>query len=150
MNAEASAVITFCTWSGWKGYGNKLKSSMKLKRHLPKAPFPPSKPIRNDHYYVNHAGDLVYNGKSPLDTVASIGQAVTEKSKRNSHAFQTARKQKRWAIIRQMMAEGASCKEMAEETGYTYESVRTAIKKMREAGEILPELKKGPKPKCKK
>lgn len=123
---------------------------MKLKRHLPKSPFPPTKPVRNDHCYINHAGELVYNGKSPLDTVTSIGQAVTEQSKRNSHAFQTARKQKRWAIIRQMMAEGASCKEMAEETGYTYESVRTAIKKMREAGEILPELKKGPKPKCKK
>ena len=53
---------------------------MKIKRHLPCAPFPPSKPKRNDHYYVNHAGELVYNGRSPLDTVASIGQAVTEQS----------------------------------------------------------------------
>ena len=121
---------------------------MRIKRHLPKAPFPPSKPIRNDHYYVNHAGELVYNGRSPLDTVASIGQAVTEQSKRNSHAYQTARKAKRYAIIRQMAKEGASYAEMAEETGYTLESVRTAIKRMREAGEDIPELKRGPK--CKK
>ena len=83
---------------------------MRIKRHLPKAPFPPSKPIRNDHYYVNHAGELVYNGRSPLDTVASIGQAVTEQSKRNSHAYQTARKLKRWAIIRQMAKEGQAIK----------------------------------------
>jgi len=122
---------------------------MKLKRHLPCAPFAPTKPVKT-HTHVNHGGDITYYGKSSLDNVTHIGQAVTEQSKRNSHAYQTARKQKRWAIIRQMMAEGASCKEMAEETGYTYESVRTAIKKMREAGEILPELKKGPKPKCKK
>ena len=45
---------------------------MKIKRHLPCAPFPPSKPIRNVHYYVNHAGELVYNGRSPLDNVAHI------------------------------------------------------------------------------
>ena len=123
-------------------------STMRIKRHLPKAPFPPSKPIRNDHYYVNHAGELVYNGKSPLDNVANIGQAVTEQSKRNSHAYQTARKAKRYAIIRQMAKEGASYQEMAEETGYTLESVRTALKQMREAGEDIPELKRGPK--CKK
>ena len=123
-------------------------STMRIKRHLPKAPFPPSKPIRNDHYYVNHAGELVYNGRSPLDTVASIGQAVTEQSKRNSHAFQTSRKARRYAIIRQMAKEGASYQEMAEETGYTLESVRTALKQMREAGEDIPELKRGPK--CKK
>ena len=121
---------------------------MKIKRHLPCAPFPPSKPIRNDHYYVNHAGELVYNGKSPLDNVAHIGQAVTEQSKRNSHAYQTARKAKRYAIIRQMAKEGASYQEMAEETGYTLESVRTALKRMREAGEDMPELKRGPK--CRK
>lgn len=121
---------------------------MKIKRHLPCAPFPPSKPKRNDHCYVNHAGELVYNGKSPLDNVAHIGQAVTEQSKRNSHAFQTSRKAKRYAIIRQMAKEGASYQEMAEETGYTLESVRTALKQMREAGEDIPELKRGPK--CKK
>ena len=147
-NAEEYAVITSCIWSGWKGYRNKLKSSMKLKRHLPKAPFPPSKPKRNDHCYVNHAGELVYNGRSPLDNVTHIGQAVTEQSKRNSHAYQTARKAKRYAILRQMAKEGASYQEMAEETVYTLESVRTALKKMREAGENIPELKRGPK--CKK
>ena len=126
-----------------------MNHSMQIKRHLPKAPFPPTKPMKT-HAHVNCGGAITYYGKSSLDNVANIGQAVTEQSKRNSHAYQKARKAKRWAIIRQMMAEGASCKEMAEETGYTYESVRTTIKKMREAGEILPELKKGPKPKCKK
>ena len=121
---------------------------MKLKRHLPKSPFPPTKAVENHHCYVNHAGVLTYYGKSSLDNVAHIGQAVTEQSKRNSHIYQTSRKAKRYAIIRQMAKEGASYAEMAEETGYTLESVRTAIKKMREAGEDIPELKRGPK--CKK
>ena len=122
-----------------------MKSSMKLKRHLPKAPFPPTKAAENHHCYVNHAGILTYYGKSSLDNVAHIGQAVTEQSKRNSHIYQTSRKAKRYAIIRQMAKEGASYQEMAEETGYTLESVRTAIKKMREAGEALPDPKKGEK-----
>jgi biotin operon repressor len=147
-NASAYATLISNTRSGWKGYGNKLKSSMKLKRHLPKSPFPPTKPLRDNNYIVNHAGQVVHRGQSPLGNVKSIGQAVTEQSKRNSHAYQTARKAKRYAIIRQMAKEGASYAEMAEETGYTLESVRTAIKKMREAGEDIPELKRGPK--CKK
>ena len=141
-------MITSSIRSGWKGYRKKLKSSMKLKRHLPKSPFPPTKAAENHHCYVNHAGILTYYGKSSLDNVAHIGQAVTEQSKRNSHAYQTARKAKRYAIIRQMAKEGASYQEMAEETGYTPESVRTALKQMREAGEDIPELKRGPK--CKK
>ena len=140
-------MITSCIWRGWKGYGKKLKSSMKLKRHLPKSQFPPTKPLKT-HTHVNHGGDITYYGKSSLDNVTHIGQAVTEQSKRNSHAYQTARKAKRYAIIRQMAKEGASYAEMAEETGYTLESVRTAIKRMREAGEDIPELKRGPK--CKK
>ena len=119
-----------------------MKSSMKLKRHLPKAPFPPTKAAENHHCYVNHAGVLTYYGKSSLDNVSSIGQAVTEQSKRNSHAFQISRKEKRWNIIREMLREGATLQEMAEETGYTTESVRTAVYKMRAAGEDLPDFKR--------
>ena len=124
-----------------------MSNSMRIIRHLPCAPFPPTKPVKT-HTHVNHGGDITYYGKSSLDNVTHIGQAVTEQSKRNSHAYQTARKAKRYAIIRQMAKEGASYAEMAEETGYTRESVRTAIKRMREAGEDIPELKRGPK--CKK
>ena len=117
---------------------------MKLKRHLPKSPFPPTKAVENHHCYVNHAGVLTYYGKSSLDNVAHIGQAVTEQSKRNSHIYQTSRKAKRYAIIREMLKEGATYEEMMNETGYqTRESIRSAIYRMREAGEVLPDPKKG-------
>ena len=125
-----------------------MKSSMKLKRHLPKSPFPPTKPLRDNDYIVNHAGQVVHRGQSPLGNVRSIGQARTEQSDRNAHAHQVSRKQKRWAIIREMLQEGASYEEMADETGYTIETVRTAIRNMRRAGEVLPDMKRGPK--CKK
>ena len=119
---------------------------MKLKRHLPKAPFPPTKPLRNNNYTVNHAGQVVHRGQSPLGNVRSIGQARTEQSNRNAHMTQISRRQKRWAIIREMLKEGATYEEMMDETGYkTRESVRVAINKMREAGEILPDPKKGEK-----
>ena len=118
---------------------------MKLKRHLPKSPFPPTKPLRDNDYIVNHAGQVVHRGQSPLGNVRSIGQARTEQSNRNAHAPQISRKLRRWAIIRQMLQEGATWEELMDETGYTRESVRVAIQKMREAGEILPDPKKGKK-----
>jgi len=105
---------------------------MKLKRHLPRAPFPPTKTVKHDFS----------KDYSSFGNVASIGQAVTEQSKRNSHAFQISRKEKRWNIIREMLREGATLQEMAEETGYTTESVRTAVYKMRAAGEDLPDFKR--------
>ena len=117
---------------------------MKLKRHLPKAPFPPTKPLRDNNYIVNHAGQVVR--QSPLGNVRSIGQARTEQSNRNAHAPQISRRQKRWAIIREMLKEGATYEEMMDETGYqTRESIRAAIHRMREAGEALPDPKKGEK-----
>lgn len=122
-----------------------MKSSMKLKRHLPKAPFPPTKAAENHHCYVNHAGILTYYGKSSLDNVAHIGQAVTEQSKINAHAGAIARKNKRWEIIREMMQQGATHAEMAAATGYAVGSIGNIIKKMRDAGVDLPELKRGPK-----
>lgn len=121
-----------------------MKSSMKLKRHLPKSPFPPTKPLRDNNYIVNHAGQVVHRGQSPLGNVKSIGQARTEQSDRNAHAHQVSRKQKRWAIIREMLKEGATYEELMDETGYkTRESIRAAIYKMRQAGEVLPDPKKG-------
>ena len=106
---------------------------MKIKRHLPRAPFPPTKTVKHD---------FTKDHRSPLGNVASIGQAVTEQSKRNSHAFQISRKEKRWNIIREMLREGATLQEIAEETGYTKETVRTAFYKMRAAGEDLPDFKR--------
>ena len=117
---------------------------MKLKRHLPKAPFPPTKAFKSEHFYVNSHGDIVYNDTSPLGNVKSIGQARTEQSDRNAHAHQVSRKQKRWAIIREMLMEGATYEELMDETGYkTRESIRAAIYRMRQAGEVLPDPKKG-------
>lgn len=143
-SALAYAMPISNTRSGWKGYGNKLKSSMKLKRHLPCAPFAPTKPLRDNDYIVNHAGQVVHRGQSPLGNVKSIGQARTEQSDRNAHAHQVSRKQKRWAIIREMLKEGATYEELMDETGYkTRESIRAAIYKMRQAGEVLPDPKKG-------
>lgn len=143
-NASAYATLISNTRSGWKGYENKLKSSMKLKRHLPKSPFPPTKPLRDSNYIVNHAGQVVHRGQSPLGNVKSIGQARTEQSDRNAHAHQVSRKQKRWAIIREMLKEGATYEELMDETGYkTRESIRAAIYKMRQAGEVLSDPKKG-------
>ena len=123
-----------------------MKSSMKLKRHLPCAPFAPTKPLKDNNYIVNHAGQVVHRGQSPLGNVKSIGQARTEQSDRNAHAYQVSRKQKRWAIIREMLKEGATYEELMDETGYkTRESIRSAIYRMREAGEVLPDPKKGEK-----
>ena len=118
---------------------------MKLKRHLPCAPFPATKAFKSDHFYVNSHGDIVYNDTSPLREVAHIGQAVTEQSKINSHAGATARKNERWRIIQEMMQQGASHAEMAAATGYAIGSIGNVIKKMRDAGVDLPELKRGPK-----
>lgn len=118
---------------------------MKIKRHLPCAPFPATKAFKSDHFYVNSHGDIVYNDTSPLREVAHIGQAVTEQSKINAHAGAIARKNKRWEIIREMMQQGATHAEMAEATGYARGSIGNIIKKMRDAGVDLPELKRGPK-----
>ena len=115
---------------------------MKIKRHLPCAPFPPTKAFKSEHFYVNCHGDIVYN---VAREVAHIGQAVTEQSKINAHAGAIARKNKRWEIIREMMQQGATHAEMAEATGYARGSIGNIIKKMRDAGVDPPELKRGPK-----
>lgn len=115
---------------------------MKIKRHLPCAPFPPTRAFKSEHFYVNSHGDIVYNDTRK---VAHIGQAVTEQSKINSHAGATARKNERWRIIQEMMQQGASHAEMAAATGYAIGSIGNIIKKMRDAGVDLPELKRGPK-----
>ena len=43
------------------------------------------------------------------------------------------------------MRQGATHAEMAEATGYAVKSIGNIIKKMRDAGVDLPELKRGPK-----
>lgn len=116
---------------------------MKIKRHLPCAPFPATKEYHDDRY-IRLADGSVYRRKpSSFDTVYSIGQAVTEESKKNSHAAALAERERKWRIIRKMVKEGESLEAMMEATGYkSAESVYHALRVMRDAGEDIPERMK--------
>ena len=126
-----------------------MKASMKLKRHLPRAPFPPTKPIRENRIVMTEYGNLIrLDGSSPINRMpSSIGYSVTEQTARNSHEAAKAEKRRRWAIVEKMAKEGASNAEIMEATGYKNAgTVKSIVHRMREQGIDIPERRRG----CKK
>ena len=81
-----------------------MKASMKLKRHLPCAPFPPTLPVRENRIVMTEYGNLIrLDGSSPINRMpSSIGYSVTEQTARNSHEAAKAEKRRRWAIVEKM------------------------------------------------
>ena len=127
-----------------------MKSSMKqLKKYLPRAPFPPTKPIRENRIVMTEFGNLIRcDGSSPINRMpSSIGYSVTEQTTRNSHEAAKAEKRRRWAIVEKMAKEGASNAEIMEATGYKNAgTVKSIVHRMREQGIDIPERRRG----CKK
>ena len=72
-----------------------MKSSMKqLKKYLPRAPFPPTKPVRENRVVATEYGNIIIPRDSPINRMpASIGYSVTEQTSRNSQAARSAEKQ---------------------------------------------------------
>lgn len=127
-----------------------MKASMKLKRHLPCAPFPPTKPIRENRIVMTEYGNLIrLDGSSPINRMpSSIGYSVTEQTARNSHEAAKAEKRRRWAIVEKMACEGYSNEEIMKATGYkTAGTVKSIVHQLREAGADIPP-RKGGRPKC--
>lgn len=122
---------------------------MKLKRHLPRAPFPPTKPIRENRIVVTEFGNLIRcDGSSPINRMpSSIGYSVTEQTARNSHEAAKAEKKRRWGIVLKMALEGSSNEEIMKATGYkTADTVKSIVHQMRKQGIEIPERRRG----CKK
>ena len=127
-----------------------MKSSMKqLKKYLPRAPFPPTLPVRENRIVMTEFGNLIRcDGSSPINRMPpSIGYSVTEQTARNSHEAAKAEKRRRWAIVEKMAKEGASNAEIMEATGYKNAgTVKSIVHRMREQGIDIPERRRG----CKK
>lgn len=127
-----------------------MKSSMKqLKKYLPRAPFPPTLPVRENRIVITEFGNLIRcDGSSPINRMlSSIGYSVTEQTTRNSHEAAKAEKRRRWAIVEKMAKEGASNAEIMEATGYKNAgTVKSIVHRMREQGIDIPERRRG----CKK
>ena len=126
-----------------------MKASMKLKRHLPRAPFPPTKPVRENRIVMTEYGNLIRcDGSSPINRMpSSIGYSVTEQTARNSHEAAKAEKRRRWAIVERMAIEGASDSEIMAATGYKNAgTVKSIVHQMRAQGIEIPERRRG----CKK
>ena len=121
----------------------------QLKKYLPCAPFPPTKPIRENRIVMTEYGNLIrLDGSSPINRMpSSIGYSVTEQTARNSHEAAKAEKRRRWAIVEKMAKEGASNAEIMEATGYKNAgTVKSIVHRMREQGIDIPERRRG----CKK
>ena len=121
----------------------------QLKKYLPRAPWPPTKPIRENRLVMTEYGNLIRcDGSSPINRMpSSIGYSVTEQTSRNSHEAASAEKRRRWAIVEKMAREGYSNEEIMKATGYkTAETVKSIVHQMREAGIDIPERRRG----CKK
>lgn len=126
-----------------------MKSSMKqLKKYLPRAPFPPTKPVRENRVVATEYGNIIIPRDSPINRMPpSIGYSVTEQTSRNSHEAAKAEKRRRCAIVERMAKEGASNAEIMEATGYKNAgTVKSIIHQMRAQGIDIPERRRG----CKK
>lgn len=124
-----------------------MKSSMKqLKKYLPRAPFPPTLPVRENRIVMTEYGNLIRcDGSSPINRMPpSIGYSVTEQTSRNSQAARSAEKQRKWAIVERMALEGCSNAEIMEATGYKSAStVKSIVHQMRLQGIEIPERRRG-------
>lgn len=113
---------------------------MKLKRHLPCAPFPPTKPVRNDHL----VGYGVYTYESP-QTVMDLRIPPTKSDSKTTEA------EREMKIILDLAREGKTASEISAETGFNMNRIKAVVNRFAEYGAKLapekkPKRRKAPKP----
>ncbi len=111
----------------------KYRCSIKSKK-LPPAP-EPTRPVRNDEYYmVGENGLLVRRTHELLE----INLTPTEQTKKNAHAARSEKAKERWKIILKMVREDMDTDEIAAATGYKPSTVQNIINKLRKEGYEIP------------